>query len=72
MTDAPEYRIDRDLVGQREAIFRHECGKAFIELSPAMHSLLLSDKFSMMDSLKVKFPDGTLRPLMDIQEGNHG
>jgi hypothetical protein len=63
------FREDRDLIGTRVGYLREECGRRYIDVSPAMLSLHQTDKCAFYDSLAVVMPDGKIRLGMEIDGG---
>lgn len=64
-----DFRIDRDLYGSRVGVLKEEPGRRYIDVSPAMYSLMQSDKAAFHDSLKVELPDGSVKIAMKLGIG---
>jgi hypothetical protein len=63
-----QFREDSDLIGTRVGYLREECGRRYVDISPAMLSLFQSDKCAFYDSLSVVMPDGKIRIGMELDK----
>ena len=59
------FRRDNDLIGMRHGVYEEELGGRFVYVSPAIYSLMQSDRASVVPGLMVSV-DGEIVPLMDL------
>lgn len=62
-----EFRKDNDLIGMKTGVYEEEFGKRFVYVSPAIYTLLGSDKDKGLPGLMVQ-KDGRTISIMDIGE----
>jgi hypothetical protein len=63
-TEAILFEPQGDMIRMRYGIYRVECGRRTVLVSPAIYSLLQTDKASVLQSLMVSTDDG-MKWIMD-------
>lgn len=62
-----EFRKDNDLIGMKTGVYEEELGGRFVYVSPAIFTLLKTDKDLVLPGLMVS-KDGRVISIMDIGE----